>query len=161
MRPQYVLPFLIFATALIALAGCELTGIHNPAEIPGTYKAVYYPIRDPGAAEKLILLPNGDFIQMVTLKKTGKVIVARGKWDYLEKLGAVGFDDHYLLVTAGPSIDISSIGKLRPDFEKPQRGGAGMTVMRWFGQIRIGSDEHVDYQRIGPVPKDLEADGSS
>jgi hypothetical protein len=125
---------IIFLKLLLAISGCSLS--IEPPEIYGTYVADY-----DFAKEKLTLSRDGTFIQEITVKVTSKVDVARGTWTYDPKTGYGTFHENFMIVMDG-------FKRPQPDYTHPRPGLVVQPVEKFFGRIRIGSDEGILYKKI-------------
>jgi hypothetical protein len=125
---------IIFLKLLFSISGCSLSV--KASEIYGAYVADY-----DFAKEKLTLNRDGTFIQEITFKKTSKVDVAKGTWTYDPKTGYVTFHENFMIVMDG-------FKRLLPDYTHPKPGLVVEPVEKFFGRIRIGSDEGILYKKI-------------
>ena len=147
MPERRLMRYLLGVLMFFGMVGCELP-VKHAEDLHGEYQAYYYPIKKPGVTAHLVLLPDGRFLQEMTLENTGEIITRQGNWKYSPRSGFVSVDENYLNAT-------DAEGRLIADFQHQEPSGGALGAVRWLGQIRIGSDEHVEYRRIGPIPSNL------
>jgi len=91
--------------------------------------------------EKLILKPNGEYIQEVSLKDETKTLIHKGNWWYDVEFNRVSLDNA-LIVT-----DIS--GRLKKDYNVPINHSLRTPVTRILYTIRLATaDEGVDLVKV-------------
>jgi len=109
------------------------------SDLYGNYVANY-----SVASENLTLMPNGKFIQKVTIKASGKVSVVQGTWKYDSYDDKVVCDENFLAVVDG-------FGALRKDYVT-NRGLALLPIKTVPTQpLSLGaSEDPVKYTKMSP-----------
>ena len=111
------LKIILFILTTIILSACKPK---SRSELCGTYLADYSIAR-----EEITLNNDGTFIQKVTIKKTSKVDVIQGTWEYFK--GDVLFNNLMTLTEAD--------GKFNPDYMHPPKDewDGGFPAYKIFG----------------------------
>lgn len=108
----------------------------NTEDIPGTYEGNTGPVKD-----RIVIKPDGTFMQTVTV--TSPVINAKasGTWEYVEQKSYIVFSNEFLL-------PINGFGKLEEDFAHDSSTGVSLwSVKRGFYGIQIGAHPAVRHYR--------------
>ena len=105
-------------------------------DLYGTYIAKY-----SFGTEKLILKPNGEYIQEISLKGETKTLIHKGNWSY---------DAEFRTLNQENPLDVADIsGRLKKDYHVPLNHRLGRSVTRIFYTIRLATaDEGVDLVKV-------------
>ena len=101
-------------------------------DLYGTYFARY-----SFGKEILILRPNGEYIQEVSVKGDTKILIHKGQWSYNE--------EGDILILEKALIIAEMSGGLRKNYQVPSKGIVATGVTRIFHKIMLGTGDEGVY----------------